>query len=692
MAFFQSRSLWVQEFAEGVAVVQFDPGTKAVRLVPEVLDDLESALDLIERHATFRMIVLRSLKPNSFCQGPEPTQWRTLDLARWVDRGQALWKRLANSKLATVAWIQGACLGAGLELALACRRIYVADRSSTTLGFTEPDVGLLPSWGSLGQLVRRIGLENAFPLVLAGRRLAPREAVTLHLADRVVPDADPPYAHLIDEVALPAARPSRGIRRFFFEGTGWGRRVLYHGIERLHRRRLPDALPGPTAAFETMRTFVERGDAAGPVAARDALLRLAQAPALDNLIRFHELRERLHVRPAKSEPRTIGVIGATPLGLHLILESVRHGDQVILRESDEARLGMAILQLVKTVNHQLQTGQMKSKDTQKVFSRIRSTITWKNYEEVDLAVDTRGDNQERLVELDAMVPKKAPIVTTTLTGRLGTMAARLSPGRALLGLHVAEPIGPTAIAEIRHADSTSESHVRQLRDWAAGFGWAPIEVGDQPGLFVSRLWFPAWNEVVLLLREGARPDRIDHALARFGFGQHFLQSLDDIGLDRIQEVATILEPELKPRIPIDRFWIEVVERGWRGRSTRKGFYRYRRRGVRPNHLLINWLHVEGGGERMPALSVADQLRYFQDRIVLLMVNEAFRCLEEGRIRNGDDLDLAMMLTDWAPHRGGPIRYAEQVGLAKIIEGLRSQERFGERYVPCAALLERAAGK
>jgi 3-hydroxyacyl-CoA dehydrogenase/enoyl-CoA hydratase/3-hydroxybutyryl-CoA epimerase len=692
MAFFQSRSLWVQEFAEGVAVVQFDPGTKAVRLVPEFLDDLESALDLIERHPSFRMIVLRSLKPNSFCQGPEPTQWRSMDLARWADRGQALWKRLANTKLATVAWIQGACLGAGLELALACRRIYVADRTTTTLGFTEPDVGLLPSWGSLGQLVHRVGLENAFPLILAGRRLSPQDAVALHLADRIVPDADPPYARLFDEVALPAARPSRGIRRLFFEGTGWGRRVLYRGIERLHRRRLPDALPGPSAAFETLRTFIERGDAAGQVAARDALLRLAQAAAFDNLIRFHELRERLQVRPAKSGSRTIGVIGATPLGLHVILESVRHGDQVILRESDETRLGMAILQLVKTVNHQLQTGQMKSKETQKVLNRIRSTITWKNFEELDLAVDMRGGSEERLVELDAVVPKKAPIVTTSLVGHLGDMAKRISPGRALLGLHVAEPIGPTTVAEIRQSESTSEPQVRQLREWAAGFGWAPIQVGDQPGLLVSRLWFPAWNEIVLLLREGARPDRIDQALARFGFGQHFLQSLDDVGLDRIQEIATILEPDLKPRIPIDRFWTEVVERGWRGRSTRKGFYRYRRRGVRPNDLLVNWLHVEGGGERMPAMSVADQLRYFQDRIVLLMVNEAFRCLEEGRVRNGDDLDLAMMLTEWAPHRGGPIRYAEQVGLAKIIEGLRSQQLFGERYEPCATLLERATGK
>ena len=202
-------------------------------------------------------------------------------------------------------------------------------------------------------------------------------------------------------------------------------------------------------------------------------------------------------------------------------------------------------------------------------------------------------------------------------------------------------------------------------------------MGDLPGLLLARLWVPVWNEMILLLREGAKIAEIDEALSRFGMGPSVFQALDQMGLDAVGKLVEIAREELMPRIPLDPFWNEVVERGWGGRSMNKGFYQYRRRRRSvPNHLLENWLRHGSGAAPLPNEARQDLIT---DRVVLLTVNEAFRCLNEGRVDSGDDLDLAMMLTDWAPHRGGPIRYAHQRGLDRIAADLERLERFGPRY-------------
>ena len=673
MAFFQSRSLWVRE-ADGSAELQFDPPGSVVRLDLAMLDDLDEALTRIEREGRFRRLVIRSIRPNSFCQGPDTATWRSLDLDRWAQRGQAFLERLRNLAIPTLAWVEGACLGPGFELALACRQIGVFDRSAAVLGFSEIDVGLVPCWGSIDRLLERIGLEAAFPLVLAGRRLTAAEAAALGIADRIVA-RDAPLPEDLETQSGPR-RPRRSWRRFALETSSWGRRFLYRGIERVQRQRLAEDLPGPGVALDLLRTFADKGSEAGCAAARQGIIALGKSPAFENLLRFHELRDR--AVPEKSTARhTVGIVGATPLGMHLVLESIRRGDQVVLRETNEARLGLAVLSLMKTLNSEIKAGRLQSTTTQKMLARIRSTNAWKNFDEVSLAVDTRAKDDG--TDLAMAAPKSALLVTTSLGGRLDDAKH--------FGIRVAEPFGASSAVELRHGPAATVEAIRTVREWLGSLGWVPIVVADRPGMLLTRMWLAAWNEAVLLLREGARPERIEQALSRFGFGPYFLRSLDRIGIDRIAGMIRLLAPEM-PRIPFDPIWQEMVERGWTGEAAKKGFYRYGRGRPQVNEFLVNTLHA-GGGE---ALSHAERHRRVRDRIVLLMVNEAFRAVEEQAVASADDLDLAMMLTDWAPHRGGPIRFADREGADKIVAGLRKLEALGPRYDPAASLLAKGANR
>lgn len=694
MAWLQSHSLWVQEFAEGLAVLQFDPPGKYVRLTMDVLAELDAALTAIEKEPRFRALVVRSLKEGRFAQGPDVPGWKALsgEIDAWASRGQAVWNRLYGLKIPTVAWVQGTCLGPGFELALACDRIVVVDHATTTLGFSELDLGLLPCWGGVLPFVKRVGVQNATPLVLAGRRLSAREAMTLGLGDRIVHADEPNFQDLLASTVK--RDPNRWTRRTWrqrvFERFAAGRRLIYRGIERLQQRRLPDDLPAPRLALHALKTFVERGLAEGQAVAKAGLVELARSSAFANLVRLHELRETTAV-PAKTNWRekTVGILGATPLGMRLVGEIVRRESSVVLRETDEGLLGFSIYALVQTLSRDVQAGKLSPKDSQRTLSRIKSTVTWKNFDEVDLVIDTR-DRPAKLpqtaAEIDANVPGRVCVGVAALGGRIAEASSEHAS--RLAGINVLAPLAPVPVVELRRSATMEAGAFRSLRELFAWLGWPSFVVGDAPSLLLARLWAPAWNEMVTLIREGIGPEMIDSEMVRFGLGAAPLEQLDSLGLERARELTEAVRSEVEPRVAIDPFWSEVLDRKWRGRRAGKGFYRYGRGRHRENHLLVNWLVTEGPRFRAPPLPPKAERRAFvRDRIVLLMVNEAFRCLEEGRVATSDELDLAMMLTDWAPHRGGPIQFARETGLKNVVAKLRELAVLGERYEPCERLMK-----
>lgn len=674
-------------------MLQFDPPGKTLRLTLDVQTEMLAALDAVEKESRFRALMIRSAKPGQFAKGPSLAGWKAMQtegtFREWSGRGQEIWNRLHNLKIPTIAWVQGECFGPGFELVLACDRIILVNNRTTTLGFAELDVGLIPSWGGFGPLVRRVGVKKALPLALAGRRISVPEAANLGLADTLASSDAPDY----HQIAMLGQKRDHDLwtRRTWkdaiVERFAAGRRLLYRATERVHRERLPDDLPAPRRALQTLKEFIERGTAAGQMAATAALVELGQTPAFTNLVRLHELREWAQTVPGKpnSAPResVVGILGTSALAMHVLMEVVRRERNVILREADETRLGIAIMKLVQSLGRDLEGGLLDQHDTKRMLSRIRSTITWKNFDEAHLVLDARERSGD-VNEISDNVGPQTPIVVAGFGGRL----AEAGRGQErLVGLSVPGPVGFFPLVEWRRTEGTDAGIVRLAREWFVGLGWTPVQVGDLPGLLLARLWTPAWNEMVTLLREGVALEAIERALVRFGMGRGPFDYLDAYGLDHVNKMIEAVRSAVEPRVSIDPFWSEVLERGWRGRISGKGFYSHGRR-KRANHLLVNWLRQEGPlhGPHTGKSSATD----IRERIVLLMVNEAFRCLDEKRVERADDLDLALMLTDWAPHRGGPIAYARGLGLPAVVARLRELAAHGERYEPCPRLLQEAA--
>ncbi|MFO0865780.1 MAG: 3-hydroxyacyl-CoA dehydrogenase family protein [Gemmataceae bacterium] len=218
------------------------------------------------------------------------------------------------------------------------------------------------------------------------------------------------------------------------------------------------------------------------------------------------------------------------------------------------------------------------------------------------------------------------------------------------------------LLELAGSSQTSERTIQRLHEWAGQIGKSAVRTNDRPGGIFWRIWLPAWNESLALLREGFRIEEIDQAMIRFGTVQGPLEHLDLLGIDIALASIPAMQAVYGDRIAFDPAWRFFEERGWMGQESGVGFWRALRRGRRAeNAYLANILRNEGPlpGTTPAVVAKADRQRHIQKRLVERMVAEAKLCVEERVVADADTLDFAMMMTGWAPHKGGPMRYGQR---------------------------------
>ena len=696
MAFFQAEHLWVEETADGVATLVLDGPEKVNHLDRAVLEELDQALTRIENEPRFQLCMLRSKKGASFCHGVTGAAFDALQSPQAWDTfaalGQRVCDRLTSLRTPTVALIAGACFAGGLELALACDWRLALDKPATQLAFTEMEWGLMPSWGGVARTVQLAGLERGLQFLLGAKKLSAGAAHRWGLVDDLVDaDSDAP-PRLIQQPRKRAVsdRPRRNWRQRFLEATAWGRRLTLRGAERVLRRRVPDEMPAPWELLTAIRVLVERGEAACKAQVRTALSRLGASAACRNLLRLQRLSEMARARAvAEPRPKNIGILGATPLALHLAAQLAVKGCRVVLRETDEMMLGMATLQLIKTLQDEVTRGTMSQHQFTSNVNHIRPTISWKDFGELELVIDaTHGaiEAEQRLVrELEEHVSVEAVIATVQPWRALAAWQPWLrNPGRAL-GMHFPAPVGRVPLVEVLASPATAAPAVRCIQGIARMLGKTALIVQETTGGLIQRVLGAEFAEALSLLEDGHLPERIDPAMLRFGMVYGPLEHLDLLGLDEFVLSARRLEAVLGDAAAEHSVAQYMIEHRWLGLKTGLGFYQHAGSAKRMNRALRRWLQ-RSFAARLTPLSAAQQTESIQQRLVGRMVNEAFRCLDEDVVPSTEDLDLALTLVGWAPHRGGPCRYAEQTGYSAMVQRLEGlAQQYGERFAPCPAL-------
>lgn len=712
---FQSETLSLDRDTDGSVVLTLDvPGRGVNVLTRQVFADLHAALDRLAAEARVAVLVLRSGKKSGFLAGADLNEFRGIgdivDAQAVSASGQQLFARLAAMPFPTVAVIHGPCLGGGLELALACDYRLVVDRPNTQLGLPEVELGLLPAWGGTVRLPRLIGLERALQVILGGKRLDAREAHAWGLADalaRTEAELREQYGRLVVRAVMAGKPRRRGLplrtwRQRLLESNPFGRRLIFQATERRLRQRVPDDMPAFAEAVETVRQGLRLGEEGGQVREREAAGRLAVSLPSRHLIELFFLREaarRLPLAMADARPvRTLGVVGGGVMGAGIAQLAALAGCQVIVQEVSDAALAAALGRIDELFAKAVARRRLRADEAATRRGQVRGTLAWEGFDAADLVIEAAVEDVEvkrnLFRELLRRTPESTVLASNTSSLALATIRQGLPATARLAGLHFFNPVHKMPLVEVAASDDTAAAARALLTRFALDVGKTPVQVGDGPGFLVNRVLMPYLDEAVRLVGEGMKARDVDQLMRRFGLPVGPLELLDEIGLDVAAHVAASMRQQTGTTTDVAAVFERMRQQGWLGAKVGRGFYVHGKKQKKP-HPAAEAL-VREASNPLPTsihLPAGARLADARERLVLLMVNEAAAALERRLAADAATVDLALVLgIGWAPHRGGPLQYADDRGAADIVRALDAlTARLGPRFTPCAELRRRAAG-
>jgi 3-hydroxyacyl-CoA dehydrogenase/enoyl-CoA hydratase/3-hydroxybutyryl-CoA epimerase len=682
------QSIRTEFLPAGECILTFDrPGSSANIFDSATLEELNENLGVIEREA--KAVVFASAKPAIFIAGADLDALENLgpdDLRRFIQLGQEVFSRIAALPIPTVAAIHGACVGGGYELALACRRRIATRHRATKIGLPETQLGILPAWGGSTRLPRLIGVPVALDIILNGKTLPAKAALRKGMIDDIAP------RELLLAVALEwirkhghESRPQRSPLKDRFAAL-IAAPVARRKMELKSRGHYP-ALP---KALEAVTLGVTGSIEDSLRRERAFVLELAATPECHNLLRVFHLQERARKLriPDVEKPAAIAhaaVIGAGVMGSGIAQWLSSRGLRVLMRDIDPQRVADGMSRIAALYAAAVKRRILDKTEARDGMDRISPAATETPLAGIDLVIEAaveKMDLKKRIfARLDASAPPHALLATNTSALSITDLASAMQRPERVVGIHFFNPVHKMQLVEVVTGERTSPETAATAVRFAQKIGKLPVVVRDSPGFLVNRILLPYLIEAGDLFAQGASADDVDAAMLDFGMPMGPLRLADEVGLDVAEDVARTLAAAFPGRMHIPQVIVRMLQAGMLGKKSGRGFYLYAKSGETPNPGAIRY--------RDPGAGAAPDRMAMQRRMVLLMVNEAARCLEEKIVAEPADVDFGMIMgTGFAPFRGGPLRYADSLGIRFVTEALREEAtRSGAHFTPCDLLQE-----
>ncbi len=689
-----------------------DDQVNAINL--EMIDALSSAVRAARAEPNLRGLIVVSAKAHQWVAGADLKMVNQTADAKEIEAAarhfQAICDELAWLPYTSVAAIGGPALGGGLELALACDYRVAADSPSVTLGQPEVNVGIVPAGGGTQRLPRLLGLQAALDLILTGRRLNARRARRDGLLDEVV------HPSVLEEAARAwATKPKRPLNRplslrkvgvsvqaatDLAEQTPAGRQLIYRQARGAVLARTHGHYPAPMRALEAVERGLEQGMAAGLEAEARAFGELAVTRTAHNLIWLFmatQRQKRLSVGTPRMVER-IGVVGAGFMGAAIAEVAAHAGLVTRIRDVNTKAVARGLASVRKIVDRDRRLQPREKRD---VLQRISGTTDYSGFAHTQLVIEAVFEDlatkRKVIDELEAVLTDEAVIATNTSALPIAGIAQNAQRPERIVGMHFFSPAERMPLLEVIRPARATDAAVATAVDVGVRLGKTVIVVSDAPGFYTSRVLGVMMNEAVVLLGEGARMEDVDRAITAFGFPVGPFVLYDEVGLEVAQHAGETVASAFGDRFPITSVVPELVKAGSTGKRSGTGFLIW----PKPRALPLGAQRLLPEQRRAPNPRVYELMgrpapkptseQEIQDRLVLLFVNEAIRCLEEGVLRSPTDGDLGAVLgLGFPPFHGGPFHYADAYGLDKLVSTLdRLAERCGTRYAPSDLLVERA---
>ena len=607
---------------------------------------------------------------------------------------------IETSNKPVVAAVDGNCMGGGLELALGCH--FRISTRSASIALPEVKLGLLPGAGGTQRLPRVVGVEHALNMIVSGTTVPARmfegsalfdtysdgdlEADAIALAQKA-PDEKKPLKRVRD---LPASHPRA--EPFFLYAR--------NGISQMAKN-----YPAPLKCLEAVRAAVEKPFDEGLRTERQLFAELMQTPESAALRHaFFAEREASKVPDVGKDTTTrdinhVGVIGAGTMGSGIAINFLNAGIPVTILDMKQESLDKGVAHIRSVYEGRVKKGKMKQEDAEQKLALLHTATDYDAYTDVDLVIEAvfedMGVKQKVFETLDATCKPGAILASNTSTLDLNRIAGFTKRPEDVVGMHFFSPANVMKLLEVVRGDKTSKEVMATVMKIGKTIKKTAVVSGVCDGFIGNRMVGPYQREALIMLEEGATPQQIDKAIEKFGFVMGPLRMADLAGGDigwAIRKRQYEENPNMKRMVIADR----LCEMGRYGQKTNAGFYRYEEGKRDPQHDPEVDRVIEECRKEMGITPRKISSKEIVERCVYALVNEGARILEEGIAQRASDIDIVYLTGYGFPvHRGGPMHYADQVGLINVeraMEQFRANPNVQPGFWEPAPLLSKLAAE
>jgi 3-hydroxyacyl-CoA dehydrogenase/enoyl-CoA hydratase/3-hydroxybutyryl-CoA epimerase len=694
-----------QLHADGVCVLTFDRAESSANIFDRTtLAELTEHLTFIEKpDSGVKGLILTSAKDAIFVAGADLYSVRKMnaeELKEFITAGQDAFTRIAHLSIPSVAAIHGVAVGGGCEVTLACDWRVASPDPATKIGLPETQLGILPAWGGCTRLPKLLGVPKALDIILGGKTLAAKHALKAGLIDELASR----------EYLLRAAREllGRGKRSHDLLHSAPVNAVVDAVIASKVRKATAAKTHGHYPAIEKAQEVVMQcakdwREADSLAREREAIGELIASDSTRQLLNLFFLQERAKkltagARTASSAskgatadeavraPRSVAVIGAGIMGSGIAQWLSTRGIRVLLRDVDAARVAAGMGHVAKLYAAGVKRRVFSEREARRGMELISPAPSEVPMQGVDMVIEAAVEKMEIkktiFRRLDELVREDCVLATNTSALSISELASATKHPARVVGIHFFNPVHRMQLVEVVTGKDTAPEVAQRALRLVQKIGKLPVLVKDSPGFLVNRILLPYMIEAGTLFAQGASAAAIDGAMIDFGMPMGPLALCDEVGIDIADDVAQTLAAAFPGWMRVPEILPKLIAAGLLGKKAGKGFYVHKQDEDPVENPEVATMRSGGSAATLDA----DALK---NRMVLLMVNEAARCLEEGIAAEPADVDFAMVMgTGWAPFRGGPLRHADRLGAAHAATQLtRLSETVGPHFAPCARLAD-----
>jgi len=689
---------------KNVALISFDvPDSKVNVFSEQMLVELKEVLDRIVKDPGMKGVIFTSAKSDNFIAGADIKTIKSLQndspsksyLASQF--GKEIFDKIAALPIPTVAAVHGKCLGGGTEFILACRYRIASNAPATTIGAPEVKLGFIPGWAGTVRLPKLIGLQSALALILRGNEIDGKKAWRLNLVDECVDKEkliDRAKEIILGKKARQHKQTFRNmLQRFLLEKNPFGRALIYKQAYKDVWRETKGKYPAHIEALKLVIKNFSRPVDKAYEAESNIFAHLATSTVSRNLVDIWLAQTESKKPPAHTGAvptiKTVGVLGAGIMGAGIAQAAAFAGYKVVLKDIEQKFVDQGIKKISRLFDNLVTRHKISDDQRNKMFTAIKGTVNYEDMQDCDLIIEAVLEDMKVKSEVLSLceVTSKKQVIFATNTSSLSVneLAKPSNHPDRVVGIHFFNPVHKMPLVEIVKGEKTSAETLAAAQAFALKLGKTTVITGDAPGFVVNRILTPYLREALILLEQGVPPELIERAATTFGMPMGPFTLLDEIGLDIGAKVMHVLHAAFGERLSPPSLLNQLASSKLLGRKGGEGIYDYddkgRRRQFNPDILA--------------AIKAPPNKKYIsevQDRLFLIMLNEATRCLDENIITEPSQLDLALIYgIGFPPYRGGILRYADSVGIKIVHQKLAFLSTVaGENYAPTNTILEKVA--